>query len=430
MIGMVVFALGHSVAATPPRPVMNNFIGINGHTIQFKPELYRPICRLARDYHPVEWDLGRETAVPAPFPFAKNRVDWNHVYGAWKEQGWSIDVSLMFETIPLKDWAQLEQDANAYGTAFAREFGPSGQRKLVESVEIGNEPGKWSDADYTRMFRAIATGLRAGDPKIKIASCNLTVGPSDDYTKSVQCLKEMTGLIDILTIHSYAQLTGWPTWRRSYPEDPTLPKYRKEIQDLCTWRDAHMPGKPVWITEFGYDSTTQPQEKSGDFAKWEGVTDLQQAQWIVRSLLVFSSMPVDRAYIYFFNDDDNARLHASSGLTRHFKPKPSFHAVAHVRQTLGEYRFIRIVADEPGKRRIHEYQHARNPKQLVWAVWSPTCGCAGTQQRLTRVPGKLVASTIMPITEPSAVSGSAKQLTPGVVEMTVTETPEYLMLAL
>ena len=45
-----------------------------------------------------------------------------------------------------------------------------------ESVEIGNEPGKWSDADYTRIFRAMAEGVRKGDPRMKIATCNLTAG--------------------------------------------------------------------------------------------------------------------------------------------------------------------------------------------------------------------------------------------------------------
>ncbi len=122
-----------------------------------------------------------------------------------------------------------------------------------------------------------------------------------------------------------------------------------------------MPGKPLWITEFGYDSTTQPQQKSGDFAKWVGVTDLQQAQWLVRSLLVFSAMPVERAYIYFFNDEDKASLHASSGLTRHFKPKPSFHAVRHLQQTLGDFRFSRIVNNDPGMLRVQEYRSNATP---------------------------------------------------------------------
>ena len=429
-IGVATLTAGSAEATSVPRPLMNDFIGINGHTVQFKPELYRSVCRLVRDYHPVEWDLDKETSVPAPLPFAKNRVDWSRVYGSWKEQGWTTDACLMVETIPPGTWADLDQDAKAYGAAFAREFGPSGKRRLVASVEIGNEPGTWSDADYTRIFRALATGVRAADPGMKIASCNLTVGRGDEYSKSIQCIEGMPDLVDVLTIHSYAQLTGWPTWRRSYPEDPNLPAYLKDIQALCDWRDRHMPGKPVWITEFGYDSTTQPREKTGTFSRWEGVTDVQQAQWIVRSLLVFSAMPVDRAYVYFFNDDDKASLHASSGLTRHFKPKPSFYAVSHLQKTLGDYRFVRIVTNQPGNLRVHEYQNGHHPNQVVWAVWSPSSGADPVSTQLVDVPGKLVSSTVMPLTESLTSVGTARQLRPGKVEMTVSETPEYLRLEL
>ena len=422
--------IGRTVAAEDPRPLMRDFIGVNGHTVQFKPELYQPVCSLVRDYHPVAWDLAKETSVPAPLPFAKNRVDWSKVYGSWQERGWRINACLMFESVQRNDWTDLQQDAKAYGTAFAREFGPSGTRRLVESVEIGNEPGKWSDADFSQIFRAMATGIRAGDPQLKIGSCNLTVGESGTYSKSVRCLEGMPELVDVLTIHSYAQLTGWPTWKRSYPEDPALPDYLKSIRDLCAWRDQHMPGKPVWITEFGYDSTTQPQEKTGTFSKWEGVTDVEQAQWLVRSLLLFSALPVERAYIYFFNDEDKASVHASAGLTRHFKPKPSFYAVSHLQQTLGNYRFTRVVTDEPGKLRVHEYQNGRNPRQVIWAAWSPTKGVEPESIRLTNVPGILRSSTIMPLTQAPAVPGTARQIQPGVVELTVSGTPEYLLLDL
>jgi len=160
------------------------------------------------------------------------------------------------------------------------------------------------------------------------------------------------------------------------------------------------------------------------------VTDLQQAQWLVRSLLVFSAMPVERAYVYFFNDEDKASLHASSGLTRNFKPKPSFHAVSHLQKTLGDYRFKRIVTDEPNKLRVHEYQNGNNPNLFIWAVWSPSSGVAENSARLVRVPGKLVSSTIMPLTESPASAGTAKQIQPGIVEVTVAETPEYLILEL
>ena len=332
------------INAGESRPLMRDFIGINGHTVQFKPELYQSVCRVVRDYHPVEWDLGTNTAVLPPFPFAKNHVDWSKVYGSWQEKGWRIDVCLMFESVNRTNWTNVE-DARAYGYAFAREFGPTGKRKLVEWVEIGNEPGRWKDADYALIFKAMAEGVRAGDPSLKIATCNLTTGKSGDYEKSVHCIANALELFDALSIHSYPQLEGWPTWRRSFPEDPKLPRYLQDIDALCRWRDAHTPGKPVWLTEFGYDSSTKPPAATGDLAKWVGVTDTQQAKWLVRSLLVFSAMPLQRVYIYFFNDEDQAGLHASSGITRHFQAKPSFYALSHLQRVLGDY-YLRAHRDK------------------------------------------------------------------------------------
>src|SRR6187455_2994213 len=95
--------LAGSVTAEP-RPLMKDFIGLNGHTVQFKPELYQPVGRLVRDYHPVEWDLGKDTTVLPEFPFAKNRVDWSGVYGSWQKQGWTTNACLMFESVPQAEW--------------------------------------------------------------------------------------------------------------------------------------------------------------------------------------------------------------------------------------------------------------------------------------------------------------------------------------
>jgi hypothetical protein len=408
------------------RPLMRDFIGINGHTVGFKPDLYQPVCRLARDYHPVEWDLGKTTSEPLPFPMARNGVDWSQVYGSWRAKGWDIDASLMFETIKLADWRNLEPDARAYGEAFARAFGPSGERRLVDSVEIGNEPGKWSDADYSRIFKAMAEGIRAGDPKLKIATCNLTTGKSGDYDKSVSCVEKFPALFDVLNVHTYAQLENWPTWRRSFPEDPKLPHYLQDVSNLCRWRDANAPGKPVWVTEFGYDSSTKPAEATGDFSKWVGVTDTQQAQWLVRSLLVFSAMPVERAYIYFFNDEDQPKLHASSGITRHFKPKPSYYALAHLQHVLGEYRFERMVTNQPATLRVQEFRN--DSKKIIWVAWSPTGEGKSFTTTLDATPNKFLGAQRMPL-DPATSSTYVpeKVIAPGRVELLVDESPVYLI---
>jgi len=410
------------VQAAEPHPLMKDFLGINGHTVQFKPELYRPVCGLVRDYHPVEWDLGKDTATLPSFPFAKNKVDWSQVYGSWRKQGWTIDASLMFESIPHDQWKDIPHDAKAYGRELAKQFGPSSVKPLLQSVEIGNEPGKWSDADYATMFRSMAEGLREGDPKLTIATCNLTTGKSGGYEKSVDCLKGLLPLVDVLNVHSYAQLEGWPTWKRSFPEDPALKTHLPDIEALCKWRDANAPGKPVWLTEFGYDSSTKPSPTTGDFSKWQGVSDLRQAQWLVRSALVFSSMPIDRAYVYFFDDKDEPQVHGSSGLTRNFQPKPSFHALAHFQKTLGGYRFSRIIKNEPGQIRLQEYVHATDPKRLAWVIWSPTGEDRTFQQKITNLPGKLISAERM------SLDGTAKPVSLSSTQIVeVDESPLYLI---
>jgi serine/threonine-protein kinase ATR len=361
-------------------------MGVNGHTVQFRPELYQPVATLVRDYHPVEWDLGKDTDFATQFPLARNGVDWSSVYGSWNKAGWRIDVSLMFESIPRDKWKDVAADARNYGERFARAFGPSSKLALIESVEIGNEPGKWSDTDYRVMFENMARGLRAGDPKLKIATCALVAGKSHAYAKSVECIAGLEDLYDVLNVHSYPELKGWPTWQRSFPEDPKLKKFIGDITDLCKWRDSHARGKQVWLTEFGYDSTTKKPDPKTEFKEWIGVTDEQQAVWLVRSWLLLATMPIDRAYMYFFNDSDQPQVHGSSGLTRNFQPKPSFWAAAHLQKTLGNYRFARKLAS--GGANVEEFVGADQTNR-IWVIWLPT-GEAHTEKiSLPPLPGKI-----------------------------------------
>jgi serine/threonine-protein kinase ATR len=299
---------------------------------------------------------------------------------------------------------------------------------LVDAAEIGNEPGDWSDADYSRLFRAMAEGLREGDPKLQIATCNLTTGKSGRYEKSVSCIAPFPQLYDVLNVHSYAQLENWPTWRRSFPEDPRLPKYLPDVEAVCRWRDTNAPGKPVWLTEFGYDSSTKPAPATGDGAKWVGVTDEQQAQWLVRSLLVFSAMPIERAFIYFFDDKDQPGFHASSGITRNFQPKPSFHALAHLQRVLGDYRFHQMVTNVPGQWRVQEYQSGSDPRKFVWAVWSPTGEGRTNVARLQNFPGRLVSAERMPLSANVEAESdrSLRMNAAGIWRFTVSESPLYL----
>lgn len=435
MCSFLVLAAGVGLAlpsaAAPPtqpaKPLFRDFMGVCGHTVRFRPDVYKAAVRKVRDYHPIDWDFGDDTAFPPPFPFARNRVDWSQVYGSWRAAGFGTDACLMFDNLPAKSWKNLPRDARAYGEAFAAAFGPSARRPLVEAAEVGNEPGKYDDATYRVLFENMARGLRAGDPKLQIATCAADPGPSGDYHKSLACVAGLEALYDIITVHTYAEAEGWPTWRRSYPEDPTI-AYLKRPRDTAAWRDKHAPGKELWVTEFGWDASTKLAPKSGTFRKWVGSTEAEQARYLVRSFLVFSALPVDRAYLFFFDDKDEPRVHGSSGLTRDSVPKPAFHAVAHLSRTLGDYRFARVVTESPGELYVYEFAHETDPERRVWAAWSPTGSGRTAEVTLAVRPAAVGRAERTPLKAGAAEPVPWAAVGGGGVRLTVTENPAFLWL--
>lgn len=406
---------------------MRDFMGLNVHTVLFKPELYKPVCRLVRDYHGFDWDMGDDTSYTPRFPLSRNMVDWQELYGGWKKAGYSVDVCVMFGQTPPDKWKDLPRDAFAYGQAFAKFFGPSGTHNLAESIEIGNEPGNYSDDRYRALFENMARGLRQGDPKLRIATCATVTGPSEKYAKSLSCVKGLEPLYDIINLHTYAFAEQYPTWRRSYPEDTTI-KYLQPIKDTIDWRNANAPGKEIWVTEFGWDASTKPAPPTGDFSKWMSSTDTQQAQYLVRSFLVFSALDVDRAYIYFFDDKDEPQLHGSSGLTRNSIPKPAFHAVAHLYKTLGDYRFARVVTQEPGKLFLYEYRSASRPGERLWVAWSPTGSNRQEQADLPSPGATLYRAEKMPLKAGPAEAARYEVRRNGRIGIPLSESPTYLWL--
>jgi hypothetical protein len=357
-------------AKRTPRPLFRDFVGLCGHTVAFKPELYSPVCRWVRDYHPVKWDLENDTGNLPEWPFAKNRVSWEKVYGSWHQAGLHTSACLQIDDMQ-KDWKDMAKDARAYAKAFAENFGPGGKWPFVEYVELGNEPGLYDDAAYRIIFEAMARGIREGNPRLKIATCNIEAGPSDRYWKGVECLQGFEDLYDVIRIHRYAIAEQWPVWRRTYPENPKVP-FLSSIQHLLDWRDKNTPGKPVWVSEFGWDACSKAPDPKGEWAKWVDSTDEEQAQWMVRSYLLFAEMGVDKAFAYFFNDKDEAKLHHASGLTRNYEPKPAYHAIAWMLRSLDNYRFAKVVRKSLEDGYVFEFTPDKSGAPIIWAAWHPT----------------------------------------------------------
>jgi hypothetical protein len=402
------------------RPRIDSFIGINGH-YHFKPDVYLPAARLVRNYHDLSWDVAKP-GDPPTFPRCVNGVNWQQVYTPWVNAGFEISACAQFQKFGSSNpnyrslWEGHESWARTYGAEMARSLGARHGSGLITSIEIDNEPGKpFDDPLYRRIFSEMASGIRETDPAIKIVTCTVHTDPAGTWHKNLGETfgdPAMRPLYDVINVHTYAELPEGVRrhpWDRTFPEDPRSP-FLRSVDEVIAWRDRHAPEKEVWVTEFGWDACTDDvmSKRTGWFEKlnWEGVTDLEQAQYLVRALLLFSSRSVERAYIYFYNDDNEPSVHAASGLTRKFEPKPSLWAVSQLQTELGSFRFDRIVKEENG---IHVYAFFSDAGDERWAMWNS--GPEPVSVHLETLRSDLTGARLIPMattaSEPETITAPA-----------------------
>lgn len=447
-------APGKPAAGTAkPKPLFKDFMGINGH-FTFKPELYRQVGRLVRNYHNVNWDV-KQPGDPITVPVCVNKVNWKRdVYGRWQKAGYETDICIQFSGFQAdaKDyqrfWTGQEQWCHDYGKAMAAYFGPSGQEQLCTSIEIGNEPGtKFDPTLFKTLFKQMALGIRDGDSRIKILTPAVQARPGDDYSQDLRGLygeKDIVPLYDVINLHTYAAVErrkpSESPWNRSYPEDSSI-AYLQVVDEAIAWRNANAPGKEIWITEFGYDACTpEAMKRRRDwFLKldWQGNTDLQQAQYLVRSFFAFAERDVQRAYIYYYDDNDSPSVHGCAGLTRKFAPKMSYWAIKQLYELLGGCRFKGMVKKRPGDLFVCEFEHGSDPSRIIWVAWSPTGTRTNekdayvpraTKVTLSELPSLPVRVVGMATAEGEAPKVPWEEASPSAITLTIGESPTYLIM--
>lgn len=425
------------------KPSMGEFMGLNIHVgavldtghINDAPGTFHPAATKLRDYHEVSWN--RDASGNPTYPDSRwpAWLNWNEAYGEFTRAGFEINPAIQFNRPALEAWSSdLAGNAYTFGYAFARNLGPTHGSGVVGSAQIGNEIGNdlslgigIPDAQFKTVFVNMSAGIRAADPKLPIVTPSVAANGGGTYHKSLDLFADITDSFDVISINTYPQVQGWPTWERTYPES-TDSRYRQldEIRAVIQWRDTHAPDKQIWITEFGYDSSTAPNHTSGTFKHWQGVTDTQQAQWLTRSFLVFASMEVDRAYMYYYNDQNDPSVHASAGLLRNWDPKPSYYAITHLQQTLDNYHFLQAVHEDADALYVHAFENQVNPHELIWAIWSPTGTDRLLEMTLSDLPGVPLLAERMPLGPGAAPTVNFTQPQSDQISLMVGESPIYL----
>jgi polysaccharide biosynthesis protein PslG len=196
----------------------------------------------------------------------------------------------------------------------------------VSAWEVWNEENTqrfWSSgpnaAQYTQLLKAAYPAVKAADPGALVVFGGVS---QNDYAFIEGAYQAgAKGSFDVMAVHPYPGPNPpeavWYTGARVAPNAFT------GFREVRTTMLAQADDKPLWLTEFGWSTTTTEA--------W-GVTPTQQADYLTRAYHLLENYPyITQAYWYNlrnnFWDNDADTWETQLGLTRtDFAHKPSYDA--------------------------------------------------------------------------------------------------------
>jgi hypothetical protein len=265
----------------------------------------------------------------------------------------------------------------------------------LKYYESWNEQDKWwkgrdsfftpyeyaamASADYDGHKGALGNtyGVKNADPDAKLVMGGLAK-PDLNYVKAMKLWadyhRDGEAPFDVINVHHYCN-DGYTQSSGNVGISPEEDNLKELMKEFVEYRNKYLPGKEVWITEFGYDTHPQSVQRApaiGSFSQEE-----VQAQWLVRSYLELAAAGVDKAAMYMLRDVDpnSSTKFNNSGLISSMAtgwiPKASWYYVYTMRNMLTGMRFHQEI--ESGNPNVFVYKFQNDDASLAaYAVWCPT----------------------------------------------------------
>jgi hypothetical protein len=477
----------------PPVPVihqaskMDVFLGVNGFVDDPIDKLR--VAGSLREYHNWGWDEGNlDTTYPG---FPNNQYAWNPSWVSGP--GWGFNFDEFYQQLksnnilvspdlqgaapyitafndsleqhkPLSPGENPEDPASYiehadYMFQFAARYGkttvdagllklkpdqqPHTGLGLVEYLENWNEPDKWwftrggyfnciefaamssADVDGHEGALGVGKGMKTADPNIKmvmggLASLNL------EY---VRCMKlwsdynRQTGFpVDVLNFHHYSG-NGY---HGISPEEDSL---KFKLKKLVEYRNQYLPGKEIWLSEFGYDTNLESVQASRPIDTTDNFE--VQGQWILRSYLEAAASGIERAHMFMLRDVNalNPNIYNSCGLTGEIwyghQPKKSWYYLFAMKNQLSGLRFQQEMPSSVPQVNVYRFD-SDSGDTLVFAVWSTTSENRVIENFELNVGQNSVVTLVTPVFGDTLGLQQPLQVDNGIVRFAVSERPVFI----
>lgn len=296
------------------------------------------------------------------------------------------------------------------------------------------------DGDQQRLGATI--GVKNADPNAKLVMGGLSGAYVSDETWVASITKFLDAArawsasnrggsfpADVLNVHYYSFGKGAPAPALS-PEDDGV---EAKLGAVVAYRDANLPGEPVWWTEFGYDTT----QNSSLHAPVLGQNSafIVQGQWLVRELLAGLAAGIERATLFELDDTCTPPESAcdgpfaTSGLLTHpdSKPKAAWFFVATFRARLLTMTFTAEQTSGASDVKVYAFRDTKKPGGAL-VVWAPTSNATVHANYALALPSGATSVTAVALADQQQ-NGVETKLTPanGAVALDVSETPTIVL---
>lgn len=327
--------------------------------------------------------------------------------GQVKKSG--LEVLKYFE-----DWNEQDRDWAGRDPKFL-----PGEYAAMASANVDGHGGTMGDG----------FGLKTADPSAKFVMGGLYKLGTTYITEMLNWFQENRSdkqwPIDVINMHHYAYN---PTLHGICPEQDG---YKEKVQEVIEWRDEFAPDNEVWITEFGYDTNETSPNRIDPFA---GFTQEEiQAQWIIRTYLLLSSLGVDRAAQFMIRDTDSESESrwTDCGLTlskeEAYLAKTSWYYVYSLKNILKDLYFDQVINESP-EAYVYRYVN-ESGDQYTYALWNPGGNGSSSVYDLA-LPADFDFQNQIQLTDGS-IEGSASPLEASASHLSfeLTETPIFVTAA-
>ncbi|HEX3770935.1 MAG TPA: hypothetical protein VHV30_08735 [Polyangiaceae bacterium] len=296
------------------------------------------------------------------------------------------------------------------------------------------------DGDQGRLGPTI--GIKSADPNAKLVMGGLSGAYGSGNTWSASITKFLDAArawsatnrggsfpADVINVHYYSFGPGGSAPALS-PEDDGV---QGKLATVVAYRDMFFPGKPVWWTEFGYDTYVQSRLHAP--AIGANSAFIVQAQWLVRDLLAALAAGIDRATLFELDDtctppstDCNTQF-ATCGLlaTPGSTPKASWYFLATFRARMKTMTYTGAPASGAADVKIASFDDTAGPGGAL-VVWAPTSKGTVHKAYSLALPSSATTakSVVLEDMQPTGVENGLTS-TGGSVTLDVSETPTLVL---